>query len=120
PILDIAVALASVAVIPQCIPRLYRIGYLDRGDGGANGGYLLVKESAPEVRTHHVHMVTIDDSQWRHYLRFRDRLRADEWLRAQYATLKQDLQHQFSQDRQLYTAAKHDFIRGVLRQQSHV
>jgi GrpB-like predicted nucleotidyltransferase (UPF0157 family) len=116
PILDIAVALASVAVTPQCIPRLCCIGYLDRGNGGANGGYLMVKESAPEVRTHHVHMVTIDDPQWRNFLRFRDRLRADARLRTQYAKLKQDLQRQFAQDRQSYTAAKHDFIRSVLRQ----
>ncbi len=116
PILDIAVALASVAVILQCIPWLCRIGYIDRGDGGTNGGYLFVKESAPEVRTHHVHMVTIDDPQWHNYLLFRDILCADERLRARYAKLKQDLQNQFSQDRKSYTASKHDFIRGVLRQ----
>ena len=37
PILDIAVAVASVAVIPHCVPLLCRIGYIDRGDGGTRG-----------------------------------------------------------------------------------
>jgi GrpB-like predicted nucleotidyltransferase (UPF0157 family) len=120
PILDIAVAVTSMAVIPQSIPLLCRIDYIDRGDGGTNGGYLFVKESAPNVRTHHVHVVAIDDPQWPNYLRFRDMLRADERLCTRYAKLKQNLQQQFSQDRQSYTAAKHAFIRGVLRQSPNV
>jgi len=114
PIIDIAVALPSVAVIPQCRQPLGDLGYLDRGDMGGDGGYLFVKESAPEVRTHHLHMVAIDDPQWHDYLLFRDRLRADETLRTSYVTLKRALQKQFANDRQGYTAAKHGFIRGIL------
>ena len=120
PILDLAVAVTAMAMLPRCGPLLCRIGYMDRGDGGTNGGYLFVKESVPDVRTHHVHVVAIDDPQWHNYLRFRDRLRAEEGLRTRYAKLKQDLQKQFAQDRQSYTAAKHEFIRGVLRQQPNV
>ncbi len=55
PIIDIAVAVASAAVIPQCRQPLGALGYIDRGDAGQDGGYLFVKESAPEVRTHHLH-----------------------------------------------------------------
>lgn len=75
-----------------------------------------MKESAPEVRTHHLHLVAIDDPQWGNYLQFRDRLRADEALRIRYAMLKHTLQQQFAQDRKGYTAAKQEFIRGILRQ----
>jgi GrpB-like predicted nucleotidyltransferase (UPF0157 family) len=120
PILDIAVAVVSASVVPHCVPPLCRLGYIDRGDGGGDGGHLLVKETAPEVRTHHLHIVTIDDPQWSNYLRFRDTLRADETLRAKYAALKKALQEEFPHDRKLYTAAKHEFIRGILRQQSRV
>ena len=116
PIIDIAVAVASVAVIPQCRQPLCSLGYIDRGDGGRDGGYLFVKESAPDVRTHHLHMVAIDDPQWCNYLLLRDMLRADETLRTRYAKLKNALQKQFAQDRKGYTEAKHDFIRGILRQ----
>ena len=116
PILDIALAVASASAIPLCVPPLCRLGYIDRGDNGGDGGYLLVKEAAPEVRTHHLHIVTVDDPQWGNYLKFRDALRADETLRAKYAALKKGLQHEFPQDRRAYTAAKHEFIRGILRQ----
>jgi len=120
PIIDIAVAIASVAVIPQCRQPLCSLGYIDRGDGGRDGGYLFVKESAPDVRTHHLHLVAIDDPQWGNYLRFRDMLSADEILRTRYATLKKALQEKFSQDRKAYTAAKQEFIRSILQQQDKV
>ena len=116
PILDIAVAVASMAVIPQCQPLLCALGYLERGDTGNDGGYLFVKESAPDVRTHHLHIVARDDPQWDNYLRFRDVLNADETLRTRYATLKKALQEQYPQDRKAYTASKHTFIQNILQQ----
>jgi GrpB-like predicted nucleotidyltransferase (UPF0157 family) len=79
-----------------------------------------VKESAPDVRTHHLHLVAIDDPQWGNYLRFRDMLRADAALRARYAALKKALLEKFSQDRKAYTTAKHEFIRDILQQQTKV
>ncbi len=115
PILDIAVAVASAAIISQCKQPLCSLGYIDRGDGGVDGGYLFVKDAALDVRTHHLHLVAIDDPQWRNYLRFRDVLRSDEMLRTTYANLKRALQEKFSQDRKAYAAAKHDFIRDTLR-----
>jgi GrpB-like predicted nucleotidyltransferase (UPF0157 family) len=116
PIIDIAVAVASVTLIPQCRQPLCTLGYIDRGDAGGDGGYLFVKESAPDVRTHHLHLVARDDPQWSNYLRLRDMLRADETLRTQYAKLKYALQQHFAQDRKGYTAAKEAFIRGILWQ----
>jgi GrpB-like predicted nucleotidyltransferase (UPF0157 family) len=77
---------------------------------------VFVRERAPEVRTHHLHMVAIDDPQWADYLRFRDRLRADTALRTDYTALKQKLEERFAADRQGYTAAKGAFIRRVLAQ----
>ena len=114
PIIDIAVAVASPAVILQCREPLCDLGYLDRGDCGADGGYLFVKECAPEVRTYHLHVVAVDDPQWRNYLRFRDMLRGDETLCVRYGALKRALQERFAQDRSGYTSAKHGFIRDVL------
>ena len=63
PIIDIAVAVASPADVQRCRPLLVELGYLDRGDRGREGGYVFVRERAPEARTHHLHMVTIDDPQ---------------------------------------------------------
>ena len=75
---------------------------------------MFVKERAPRVRTHHLHLVTIDDPQWANYLRFRDSLRADVALRSEYASLKRKLRERFAGDRQGYTEAKDAFIRRVL------
>ena len=120
PIIDIAVAIPSAEVIPQLRQPLCELGYIDRGDAGGDGGYIFVKESAPNVRTHHLHVVAIDDPQWRDYLLFRDKLRADEALRTRYTELKRALQERFAEDRKGYTSAKHDFIDGVHLSSGHV
>lgn len=114
PVVDIAVALASQADLDECRKRLGGLRYLDRGDLGVSGGYLFVKEREPNVRTHHLHVVTADDPQWGSYLRFRDLLRADTQLRARYVALKQELQEQFPEDRERYTNGKASFISQVL------
>jgi GrpB-like predicted nucleotidyltransferase (UPF0157 family) len=116
PIIDIAVAVTFVTLIPQCRQPLCALGYIDRGDKGKEGGYLFVKESTPDVRTHHLHMVAKDDPQWDNYLRLQDLLRADKGLRGENVVLKRALQREFAQDRKSYTKAKQDFIRALLQQ----
>jgi len=115
PILDIAASVRTLDVMPELLKCLPAIGYIYRGDGGAEGGHLFVKESAPDVRTIHLHVVAQDDVQWRNYLLFRDLLRQHANLRQQYAALKQALGQRFRHDRKAYTDAKHDFIRGLLQ-----
>lgn len=82
-----------------------------------NGGTIFsgsAKEVAPEVRSHHLHIVAIDDQQWSNYLLFRDTLRSDQELRSEYAKLKRPLEQRFARDRNGYTQAKQDFILRVL------
>ena len=117
PILDIAVAVASTQVIPRLRRPLGQLGYIYRGDAGEDGGHLFVKESAPDVRTHHLHVV-VDDLQWREWLLLRDSLRADEMLRTRYSELKKALQERFAEDRRGYTEAKNKFIRGLVKPRS--
>ena len=114
PIIDIAVAVASPGVIARCRPLLLALGYQDCGDGGRDGGYLFVKESLSQVRTHHLHIVTCDDPQWANYLQFRNRLRADNALRDAYGALKHRLKDDFAHNRRGYTEAKGPFVRRVL------
>lgn len=102
-------------IIPELVEPLTKIGYIYRGDGGDNGGHLFVKESAPDVRTVHLHVVVYGDWQWQNYLRFRDLLRWDGHLRREYAILKQELGVRYADDRKAYTAAKEDFIRRHLQ-----
>ena len=114
PILDIAVAVRASADVMLAADRLRNAGYLDRGSAGREGGHLLVREIAPEVRSAHIHIMDAADPQWSDYLRFRDRLRSDGDVRQKYAQLKAQLAHAFGADRRAYTAGKSAFIRQVL------
>lgn len=60
-------------------------------------------------RTHHLHLVA-DGEEFARRLRFRDALRADPGLAAEYAALKRDLAARMPDDREAYTAAKSAFV----------
>jgi GrpB-like predicted nucleotidyltransferase (UPF0157 family) len=114
PIIDIAVAVTSRADITAIVKHLLAIGYIDRGDQGASGGYLMVKESEQNVRIFHIHIVEKADTQWRNYIIFRDCLRRDAETREEYARLKKTLAAKYPKDRESYTNGKEQFIRTVL------
>ena len=66
-------------------------------------------------RSAHLHLVEAESAHWHRHLRFRDRLRVDARLAAEYSHLKMRLASQFADDREGYTRAKADFVEGVLR-----
>ena len=114
PIVDIAVAVNTFNVMGTLVGCLTSIGYIDRADGGRDGGYLLVRDSNPEVRTVHLHVVEQSDTQWTNYIAFRDILRRDSSIREQYSELKRQLAIRFPNDRKSYTDNKNVFIQEVL------
>jgi GrpB-like predicted nucleotidyltransferase (UPF0157 family) len=114
PIIDVAVALKRDADVADARTRLERAGFEFRGDKGDQGGLLFVLESAPMRRVAHVHLVHEDGTLWRRYIKFRDRLRADESARASYAALKGSLAERHPDDRAAYTAGKEAFIARLL------
>jgi GrpB-like predicted nucleotidyltransferase (UPF0157 family) len=69
----------------------------------------------PARRTHHLHLVPSGSRRFADELSFRDRLRADHALAAEYAALKHRLAAEFAEDREAYTAAKAGFIAAALR-----
>jgi GrpB-like predicted nucleotidyltransferase (UPF0157 family) len=76
----------------------------------------MVKECEPEIRTYHVHIVEQNDPQWHNYLLFRDVLISNDRVRKKYQMLKKTLEHKYHNDRKSYTAAKSDFIKGIIRE----
>jgi GrpB-like predicted nucleotidyltransferase (UPF0157 family) len=64
-------------------------------------------------RTHHLHVVVHGSAAWHERLRFRDALRADAALAADYARLKRRLAEAHGADREAYTDAKAAFVRRV-------
>jgi len=65
-------------------------------------------------RTHHLHLVDQREGL-DNCLRFRDRLRCDPELAAEYAALKRALADHFQADRLRYTEAKGSFIKDAIR-----
>jgi GrpB-like predicted nucleotidyltransferase (UPF0157 family) len=112
PILDLMAGVPSLDEARACIPAVEALGYTYRpGDSIPERVYF---NRGPEgARTHHLHMVVFGGAFWVRHIAFRDALRADPALAAEYATLKRRLATQYGSDRVGYTEAKTDFIRGV-------
>lgn len=66
-------------------------------------------------RTHHLHVVVHGSTAWVDRLRFRDALRTNPALAAQYTRLKTQLAQAHAHDREAYTDAKSDFVHAVCR-----
>ncbi len=117
PILDIVLGVDEADSIDAVAGHLVRLGYLDRGGSGGRSssiGRLIVRESLPDVRTVHVHIVEHGTDAWGDYIEFRDALRNDLSLRDQYAKVKRTLAPDFPEDRTSYRHAKNAFIRSTL------
>jgi GrpB-like predicted nucleotidyltransferase (UPF0157 family) len=65
-------------------------------------------------RRAHLHVMTANCPRWHQQLAFRDALRAHPDWAADYAALKRVLAVEHADDREAYTAAKTEFIDGVL------
>jgi GrpB-like predicted nucleotidyltransferase (UPF0157 family) len=114
PIIDIAVLIPDENDFNTIVEILENNGYEYKGDAGSSGGELIVKCSAPDVRTHHIHFVRQQDLQWKNYLYFRDVLNTNPALAIAYNELKEELEKKFMHNRQEYTRAKNEFISRVL------
>lgn len=64
-------------------------------------------------RTHHLHLVPVGTPQWARPIAFRDYLRANPGVAAEYEQLKRGLARRFRLDREAYTEAKGPFINDV-------
>ena len=97
-------------------------------EAASNAGYVYYPYKAdvmhwfckpsPYLRTHHLHLVPFASPLWEQRLRFRDALRQNPALAAEYAELKLRLAQQFRLDREAYTEAKAPFIQRVLSEVS--
>ena len=112
PIIDIMAGRAAEHPAEQFVPLLEQAGYEYRGDRGLPGREFFRRG---DPRSYHVHLVEIGSSLWRDHIGFRDRLRGDAAVAAEYAALKLALAARFPLDRLSYIDGKAEFIQGVIR-----
>jgi GrpB-like predicted nucleotidyltransferase (UPF0157 family) len=108
PVIDIMAPVQDLAASRPALEPLARARYCYypyRGDVM----HWFCKPS-PAWRTHHLHLVPHDGALWRERLTFRDALRGDAALAAEYAALKGVLAARYPEDRDAYTDAKRPFV----------
>jgi GrpB-like predicted nucleotidyltransferase (UPF0157 family) len=111
PVIDIMAGVASLDASRPAIAALVGADYCYfpyRPDDE----HWFCKPSAA-FRTHHLHLVPLDSSQWAGALAFRDYLKIHPEAAAEYQELKERLAREFRLDREAYTDAKGPFITRV-------
>ena len=111
PILDILIGVPAPPDVVGLARALAPLGY-EHAPGAGVPGHEVFGKGNP--RTHLLHVVPAHGAAWRRMVRFRDALRADPALAAEYAALKRALAARFPADRPAYTRAKAGFIARVL------
>jgi GrpB-like predicted nucleotidyltransferase (UPF0157 family) len=110
PIIDILVGVDSLDCLEAASGPLVAIGYEHLHWVHVPGHHIFGKG---EIRTHLLHLVEITGPNWHENLKFRDALRDDTELAAEYIALKEALAVQYPNDRRSYNAAKGTFIQRI-------
>lgn len=115
PIVDILVGARSLAAIEKRIPALAALGYryVPEFEQQLPLRRYFVKPAQGKEMVH-IHAVEFGGEFWREQMAFRDALRSDARVFAEYAALKRRLARLFPRDRGAYTDGKAAFIRRVL------
>lgn len=114
PIVDILIGVEGLEVSKACFDPLSRLDYLYAPYRPDEMHWFC--KPGPGRRTHHLHLIPVGHRRYEEELRFRDRLRGDPTLAAEYSALKHELAAHFRDDREGYTDGKADFIRSALSQ----
>jgi GrpB-like predicted nucleotidyltransferase (UPF0157 family) len=111
PILDMLAGVPAPLDIAALRQALEPLGYQHATWAGVPGHEVFGKG---RPRTHLVHVVPLGGAAWHRMLAFRDALRRDPSLTADYAALKRELALRFPDNRAAYTDGKSAFVERVL------
>jgi GrpB-like predicted nucleotidyltransferase (UPF0157 family) len=107
PVIDLVVVVAP-ADVGEAVARLETLAYTHRGNLGVEGREAF-SVPAGEPR-HHLYVSPGGSEELRAQIAFRDNLRADAKLAADYEGLKRRSAEQYRDDREAYTDAKTEFV----------
>jgi GrpB-like predicted nucleotidyltransferase (UPF0157 family) len=120
PVIDIQVAVASLASLDPYAAPLAAAGYTHLADPDPEfeRSYPFFRKPADWPRTHHVHLCVAGSEMERRHLAFRDYLRDHHEVAAEYLELKRALAALHGgathETRERYALAKGPFVTGVL------
>lgn len=117
PVIDIMMGLPDFAQADSLVPCIQQLGYTYFSQYGDVMPYRrFFKKQNGDIVTHHIHMIETGSEFWVRHLLFRDYLRDNTSVTADYARLKLNLAQQDWKDVNEYADAKTDFIRDVEKQ----
>jgi GrpB-like predicted nucleotidyltransferase (UPF0157 family) len=115
PVIDMLAPVRSLTGAQDAVAALAKDGWLFWPDDPCRQYRLWFLRPRPEARTHHLQLIEHDERHACALIAFRDALRADPVLRADYAELKARLGRRHRENRNAYTNAKSEFVARVLR-----
>jgi GrpB-like predicted nucleotidyltransferase (UPF0157 family) len=114
PIIDIMAGVRTLDEAPALYGPLATIGYEYAPEFEETiPERRFFRKGRAEYRTHHLHVVNFGDEFWVRHLLFREYLRRHTQVAHDYKQLKRKLAKEYGGNRQGYTEAKTDFIRGI-------
>lgn len=111
PVIDIMAGVETLDASRPAIAAVAGLGYC-YAPYRPDSEHWFCKPSAA-FRTHHLHLIPFDSPRWREAIAFRDYLRSNSDVAAEYERLKRRLAQEFHLDREAYTEAKGPFIARV-------
>ncbi|MCF6768195.1 GrpB family protein [Thiotrichales bacterium 19S11-10] len=116
PVIDLFVVIENISDALEWIKPLEALGYVFWEENPDKQHLRLFKGMPPfgKKRTHHLHIVSKDNSRWVHTVLFRDILKQNSEIRSEYEALKIKLSQMYQSDREAYTNHKYEFIKQVL------
>ncbi len=116
PVIDMLAPVGSLAEARAAVPVLGEGGWVFWPDDPFGHYRLWLLRPRPETRTHHLQVMEAADPHFQALLAFRDVLRADDGLRREHGSLKEQLSTEHRGNRNAYTNAKGALVEQVLRQ----
>jgi GrpB-like predicted nucleotidyltransferase (UPF0157 family) len=116
PTIDILMVVESIEEFLGRLPALEALGYDYRPDNSIVGSdsHLFLRKVANGKRTHHLHVLRADSPEIEDYRLFRDELRQDSALAAEYEQLKITLARKHATDRTQYVTEKAKAVEQLL------
>jgi len=114
PIIDIAVLIDNVSMVPVIIELLSKLQYSYHGEYGLPDRHFFIKGNPREF---HLHIVDGNTNYWGEWIAFREILKQDKEIRRRYQDLKYRLLKRYQFDREKFTKGKSDFIKTILNEQ---
>lgn len=114
PVIDIGIAVTSEAAADSCITPLEALGYEYRGPHGDDPHRRYYVRNVDGARAIQIHLYIMPANAWDQHLAFRDALRANPALAAEYEAEKYRVADAVGWDKREYSEAKGPFVQRVL------